>query len=294
MRRGQDDRRLFPPLQLAQIKAVACELPFRLNLPFSRLSLNEVQRYVKEQQIVEHVSIGSLWHLLNQDAIRPWYHRSWIFPRDPQFVEKAAPVLDLYQGQWEERPLRAGEYVVCLDMKSSIQARARRHASVPPRPGQGQLVEHEYERQGALNLIASLDVHSGQVFGRCYEKRGKGEVRDFLDGAFAREPYASARCIHLVLDNGSSQHPHTFPTWCAQHHDTVRVHYLPVHASWLNQIEIYFSIVQRKVLTPNDFSDLKQLEERLMAFQALYNRRAKPFAWNFTRQDLEARLSGLR
>jgi transposase len=147
----------FSPLQLAQIKAVACEVPFRLNLPFSRLSLSELQGYVKEQQIVEHLSIGALWNLLNQDAIRPWYHRSWIFPRDPLFVEKAAPELDLYQGQWEERCLRAGEHVVCLDMKSSIQARARCRGSVPPHPGHGQLVEHEYERQGALNLIACLD-----------------------------------------------------------------------------------------------------------------------------------------
>ena len=285
-----DARLLFPPLQIAQIKAVACELPFHLDLPFSRLSLTELQRYVIEQQIVAHISIGSLWNLLNEDAIRPWYHRSWIFPRDPQFVEKAAPVLDLYQGLWEERPLGAGEYVVCVDIKSSIQARTRRSESVPSRRGHGQLVEHEYERKGALNLIACLDVQRGQVWGRCYEKRGKEEVRDLLDTAFAREPYASARCIHLVLDNGSSQHPSTFPTWCAQHHDNVRVHYLPVHASWLNQIEIYFSIVQRKVLTPNDFCGLKQLEERLMEFQTLYNRRAKPFAWNFTRQDLEERI----
>jgi hypothetical protein len=108
------------------------------------------------------------------------------------------------------------------------------------------LVEHEYERQGALNLIACLDVHSGQVFGRCYDQRGNQAVRDFLGRAFAREPYASARRIHLVLDNGTSQHPSTFPPWLAQHHDKVPVHYLPVHASWLNQIEIYFSIVQRQ------------------------------------------------
>lgn len=294
MRRGRDDRQFFPPLQLAQIKALACELPCQRGLPFSRLSLGELQRYVIEQQIVEHISIGSLWNLLHQDAIRPWYHRSWIFPRDPHFVEKAAPVLDLYQGQWEERALRAREYVVCLDIKSSIQARTRCHPTAPPGQRHGQLVEHEYERQGALNLLATLDVHSGQVFGRCYETRGKEAMRDFLDTALAREPYASARCIHLVLDNGSSHHPSTFPVWLAQHHRNVMVHYLPVHASWLNQIEIYFSIVQRKVLTPNDFSDLKQLEERLMAFQALYNRRAHPFAWNFTRQDLEERLSWLR
>ena len=280
----------FTPSQIAQIKAVACELPCTLGLPFSRLSLSELQRYVIEQEIVPTISIGTLWSLLDKDAIRPWYHHSWLFPRDPQFVEKAEPILDLYQGLFQDRSLRAREYVLCFDQKTSIQARARVHASVPPGPKHPQLVEHEYEREGALNLLALWDVHRGQAFGRCYAQRGRAEVQAFLDEALARPPYDSARTNHLILDNCSSQHPSTFPSWIAQHHRSVQLHYLPTHASWLNQIEIFFSIVQRKALTPNNFRDLQLLAERLLEFVTFYNRTARPFAWNFTRDDLEERL----
>ena len=155
------------------------------------------------------------------------------------------------------------------------------------------MVEHEYTRQGALNLLACLDVHSGQVFGQCYARKRRVEVEAFVNELLGREPYASAKRIHFILDNGSSQHPNTFPQWMKAHHPKVRLHYLPTHASWLNQIELYFSIVQRKVLTPNDFRDLEYLQQRLMEFQAFYNRKARPFNWNFTRADLEERLRGL-
>lgn len=286
-------RRFFPPTQIAAIKAVACELPAKLDLPFSRLSLSELQDYLLKQEVVEHISIGKLWTVLDEDAIRPWYHRSWLFPRDPQFVEKAGPILDLYQGTFEERTLRAREYVLSFDQKTSIQARCRKHAAVAAGVGYPQLVEHEYERQGALNLLACLDVQNGQVWGQCYVRKRRAEVEAFVNELFAREPYASAKRIHFILDNCSSQHPSTFPNWMKQHYPNVRLHYLPTHASWLNQIELYFSIVQRKVLTPNDFCDLDALEVRLLEFQKLYNRKARPFNWHFTRADLEERLRGL-
>jgi len=272
------------------IKAIACELPAKLKLPFSRVSLSELQTYLHAQEIVEHISIGKLWNLLDEDAIRPWYHRTWIFPRDPHFVEKANPILDLYQGVFEGRSLRAGEYVLSFDQKTSIQARQRCAPTVATGRGHPQLVEHEYEREGALNLLASWDVHRAQVFGRCYPRKRRAEVEEFVHELFAREPYCSARLIHFILDNGTSQHPNTFPQWMQEHYPRVQLHYLPTHASWLNQIELYFSIIQRKVLTPNDFRDLAQLEARLMEFQALYNRRARPFHWNFTREDLAERL----
>jgi len=281
---------IFSPTQITAIKAIACELPYQLKLPFSRLSLSELQDYLIKQQVVEHISIGKLWTILDEDAIRPWYHRSWLFPRDPQFLVKASPILDLYQGTFEERALRAREYVLSFDQKTSIQARARRHPSVPPHSGHPQLVEHEYERQGALHLLACLDVHSGRVWGRCYARKRRAETEAFVNELFSCEPYASAKRIHFILDNGTSQHPNTFPTWVAQNHPKVMLHYLPTHASWLNQIELYFSILQRKVLTPNDFRDLESLEQRLMEFQAFYNRTARPFNWKFTRADLEERL----
>jgi DDE superfamily endonuclease len=248
---------------------------------------------VIKQEIVEHISIGKLWTILDEDALRPWYHRSWLFPRDPQFLEKAGPILDLYQGTFENRALRAREYVLSFDQKTRIQARARKHPTVPPGCEHPQLVEHAYARQGALNLLACLDVQSGQVWSRCYPRKRRAEVEAFVNELCACPPYASAKQIHFVLDNGSSQHPNTFPAWVKQHHPKVTLHYLPTHASWLNQIELYFSIVQRKVLTPNDFRDLEYLDQRLMEFQAFYNRTAQPFHWNFTRANLEERLHSL-
>lgn len=140
---------------------------------------------------------------------------------DPRFVEKANPILDLYQGLFQDRSLRAREYALCFDQKTSIQARARMHDSLPPSPQHPQLVEHEYERQRALNLLAVWDVHRAQAFGRCYAQRGRAEVEAFLDEALARPPYDSARTNHLILDNRSSQHPSTFPSWVAQHHRRV-------------------------------------------------------------------------
>lgn len=254
-----------------------------------------MQHYVVEEaNIVEHISIGKLWEILDADCIRPWYHRSWLFPRDPHFQEKAAPILDLYQGFFEERVLtREEELVVCFDQKTSIQARQRKHVSRPAHPQQRMQVEHEYERRGALNLFCLLNVFEGKVFGRLYEGRGRAETERLLGEALQSEPYRSAKTIHLVLDNGSCQHPSTFPAWLQKHYPQVRVYYVPVHASWLNQIEIYFSILQRKALTPNDFESLEALREHLMAFQEHYNHQARPFNWKFTRQDLEQRLSAL-
>ena len=175
-------------MQIAEIKAVACELPSQLQLPFSRLSLAELQVYLIQEEVVEHISLGKLWSLLTKDAIRPWYHRSWLFPRDPQFLDKAGPILDLYQGIYEDRTLRAREYVLSFDQKTSIQARQRTHPSVAQQAGHPQLVEHEYDRQGALNLLACLDVHSGQVWGRCYPHKRRAEVEAFVNELCAREP----------------------------------------------------------------------------------------------------------
>jgi len=249
---------------------------------------------VIEQKIVDTISIGKLWSLLDADAIRPWYHHSWLFPRDAQFVEKAGPILDLYQGLCDGQALRAREYVLAFDQKTSIQARARLHPNVPVGAGHPQLVEHEYARQGALNYLALFAVQSGQVFGRCYARRRRVEVEQFWNEALAQPPYHDAQVIHVILDNCSCQHPNTFPTWVKAQHPKVQLHYLPTHASWLNQIEIFFSIVQRKCLTPNHFRDLSHLTARLSEFEAFYNRTAQPFKWNFTRADLETRLNLLR
>jgi hypothetical protein len=132
----------------------------------SRFSVSDIRTEVLAQGIVAQISGSTLWRWLSSDAIRPWRHRSWIFPRDPEFVKKAAPVLDLYEGLWRGRPLSANEFVLSADEKTSIQARIRKHRTLPPSEGRPAYVEHEYQRGGALNYLAAWDVHRARIIGR--------------------------------------------------------------------------------------------------------------------------------
>src|SRR5438045_6926244 len=137
----------FPPELTVEIKALACELPANLGLPLSRLSVADVARHAERSGLVARISDSTVWRWLHEDAIRPWQHRCWIFPRDPDFAAKAGRLLDLYEGVWQDQPLREDEFVLSADEKTSIQARARIHASEPPRPHHAMKVDHEYERR---------------------------------------------------------------------------------------------------------------------------------------------------
>jgi hypothetical protein len=232
------------------------------------------------------LSHTTLWRWLHEDAIRPWQHRCWIFPRAPDFAFKAGRILDLYQRQWEDTELREDEFVLSTDEKTSIQARRRLHETLPPRPGLPMKVEHEYERKGAWAYLAAWDVHRTKLFGRCEAKSGIAPFDRLVAQVMAQEPYRSARRVFWIMDNGSSHRGQRSVHRLESRYPNVRVVHGPVHASWLNQIEIYFSIIQRKVLTPNDCSDLAVLADRLERFERHYEAIAKPFQWKFTRADL--------
>jgi transposase len=279
--------------QVAQIKAVACEQPSKLGLPLSRFSLGEIVLWIKQAEIVPAISASSVWRLLHQDALRPWYYRAWLFPRDADFGTKAGRVLDLYQRIWQGQPLGPHDYVLSSDEKSAIQVLARRQTTLPPLPGQSGRYEFEYERNGTLAYLAALDVFSGQVYGCVEDTTGIEPFGRLVDAVMRREPYASAERVFWIMDGGSSHHPNTSPARLqAAHAHLISVH-LPTHASWLNQIEIYFSIVQRKVLTPMDLPDKDAVTNRLLHFQNRYDQTAKPFRWNFTRADLQERLQAI-
>ena len=271
---------------MVEVKALACELPYIHGIPLSRFSINDIHREVLARGIVAQISGSTLWRWLHSDAIRPWYYRSWIFPRDPAFTEKAGPVLDLYEGFWEGKPLGEGDYALSADEKTSIQARDRSHLTLGPGPGKPGKVEHEYRRAGALNYLAAWDVHRGKVFGRVEAKTGIKPFMRLVDQVMVREPYRSASRVFWIVDNGSSHRGQTSIKRLKKAYLQAVLVHLPVHASWLNQIEIYFSIVQRKVLTPNHFESLADLEDRLIKFQNYYENLAEPFKWKFTRQDL--------
>ena len=284
--REKDAQPLFPPQVVVEVKALACELPHQHGIPLSRFSISEIRQEVIARGIVAQISGTTLWRWLHQDAIRPWQYRSWIFPRDPAFLEKASRVLDLYEGFWDGKPLVKTDYVLSADEKPSIQARIRKHPSLGPQPGERMRVEHEYERGGALTYLAAWDVHQAKVFGRVEAKSGIQPFGRLVAQVMSQEPYRSASRVFWIVDNGSSHRGQpAIKRLKTSWPNAIMVH-LPIHASWLNQIEIYFSIVQRKVLTPNDFESLAEVGERLFKFQNRYEEIARPFEWKFTRNDL--------
>jgi hypothetical protein len=278
-------RAASPPEQVAEVKAIACELPKKWGVPLSRFSRSELHRFAVERG-VSGASASTIGRWLAEDAIRPWQYRSWIFPRDPDFLEKAGRVLDLYQGRYEGKLLEPGDMVICADAKPSIQARRRTHETAPPGRGGGQLVEHEYERLGAVTYFDAWDVRRGRVMGRTERTGGIASFDRLVWQVMTKEPYRSARRVFWIVDNGSDHRGKASIKRLQKRWSNLILVHTPVHASWLNQVEIYHSILQRKVLAPNDFADTAEVARTLNEFEHHYNQIAQPFAWKFTRQDL--------
>jgi len=294
MRNGRGDPLLFPPQVVVEVKALACQLPTEYNKPLSRFTAKELAQLVTERGIVTSISGTTVWRWLSEDAIKPWQYRSWIFPRDPDFQRKAGIVLDLYHRVWNGQPLRGDEYVISADEKTSIQARRRIHATIPTQSGSAMKVEFEYERLGALAYMAAWDVHRAKIFGRCENTTGISSFNRLVEQVMSAEPYKSAKRVFWIVDNGSSHRGDSSVRRLTRKWPTIVPVHLPVHASWLNQVEIYFSVIQRKVLTPNDFSSLIDLERRLLHFEMNYEKIAKPFKWKFTRENLDDMIENLQ
>ena len=265
---------------------MACELPATLGLPLSRFSRADLRRHILAAGVVAQIAGVTIWRRLREDALRPWTRRSWIFPRDPAFEEKTGRVLDLYHRLWEGQPLGPQDFVLSADEKTQIQIRRRRHPTTPPAPGRPLRVESEYARDGTCAYLAAWDVHRARLFGGVVERLSMLGFDALVAHVMSQAPYRTARRVFWVVDNGTI---HRGGRACARLQarwpNLVLVH-LPIHASWLNQIEIYFSILQRKALTPDDFPSRHALAERILAFQQYYQEVARPFAWRYTRQDL--------
>ena len=276
---------VFTAADRAEVIALACALPAESGVPLSKWTCSELARELAARCRVA-VLASTIRRWLADDALKPWQHRSWISVRDPQFAAKAAPVLDLYAGTWDGRPLGASDYVICADEKTSIQARCRCHPTLPPGKARAMRVEHDYQRGGALAYLAAWDVHRGRVTGRCEDTTGIAPFSRLVEQVMATEPYASADRVFWIVDNGSSHRGAASVERMARAWPNAHLIHLPAHASWLDQAEIYFSVVQRKVLTPSDFTDLDQIRDRLAAFETRYNAIARPFTWKFTRTNL--------
>jgi transposase len=276
----------FTAADRAEVIALACALPAESGVPLSRWSSPDLARELAARRGIA-VSASTIGRWLAGDALKPWQHRSWISVRDPGFAVKAARVLDLYAGIWDGGPLGSNDYVICADEKTSIQARCRCHPTLPPGKARAMRVQHDYKRRGALAYLAAWDVRRGQVTGRCEHTTGIAPFSRLVEQVMTAEPYASADRVFWIVDNGSSHRGAASVKRMTRAWPNARLIHLPVHASWLDQAEIYFSIIQRKVISPNDFTSLDQIRDRLATFEIRYNAIARPFSWKFTRTDLD-------
>jgi hypothetical protein len=283
-------KRSFPPLDHALLKALACERVAETQQPLSRQSLADITARARNA-LGKPISRSTVWRILATDALKPWRYKYWIFPRDPDFAEKAGPILDLYAGLWQGHPLGPKDHILSADEKTSIQARIRCHAALSPAPGRPAYIENEYERGGALQYLAAWDVRRGYVLGRCEPTTGIEPFGRLVAQVLAEEPYRSGERLFWIVDNGSSHRGATAKTRLQQVDSRIILVHTPVHASWLNQVEIYFSIIQRKVLTPNDFTDLAAVRLRLTLYEELSNQHPSPFQWKFDRSKLAAVLA---
>ncbi|HEV8556502.1 MAG TPA: IS630 family transposase [Actinophytocola sp.] len=232
-RSGRPSR--FGPVQVAQVKSLACQLPARAGAPLSRWSCPELAREAVTLGVAEAISASTVRRWLAREAIKPWQYRSWLFPRDPDFGVKAERVLDLYERRWNGKKLGPDEYVISSDEKTSIQSRCPL-PSQPPCKARMMRVNHEYERGGALAYLAAYDVHQAQVFGRCAPSTGIVPFMALVEDVMSTEPYASAKRVFWIVDNGSSHRgKKAIDRLAARFPNAVMVH-TPVHASWLNQV----------------------------------------------------------
>jgi len=286
-----------PPIygarERALVVAMVCETLHEHKQPLSRFSISDLHRIVIKEEGLGNLSHGSLARILDENVLKPWQYTYWLFPRDPDFVSKACVVLDLYAGFWKGQRLGPDEFLLSADEKT-IQVLKRCHPGLPAIPGYVQRVEFEYERLGTVAYHAAWDVFRGQVFGRVAPNTCIATFNQLVDLVMTQEPYQSSARTFWIVDGGCAHHPNTFPARLqGMYPNTVAVS-LPTHSSWLNQIEIFFSIVQRKVLTPMDVANAEILTERLLGFQDYYQETAKPFSWKFTAADLKKRLDALK
>jgi hypothetical protein len=252
--------------------------------------LGDIVLILQREEIVSSISRSTLCRWYNQDALKPWRYHYWLFRREPAFLTKATVVLDLYHRLWAGQALGPDDYVISADEKSGLQILARCQPTRAPLAGKPGQVELEYERLGTLAYQAALDVFQGTVIGQIQQTNCILTFNQLVEQVMTQPPYNTARRVFWIVDNGSSHHPATFSARLTSLYEHAIAVHLPTHASWLNQIELYFSILQRKALTPRDFNSPDEMAERILAFQDRFSAQAKPFNWRFSADDMRQRI----
>ena len=262
--------------------SLACR-PVPEDLFRNRWTAGELRHELLEADLVASISLATVARLLAEADLRPYRFRMWVHSPDPQFKEKVTALCTLYT----QKPT-PGEVVVCVDEKPGMQALRRRFPGRPPGPAASGRWEFEYHRHGTRCLTAAFNVHSGKVFGRVTRRRTKQDLLAFLEALARHYP---TQVVHIVWDNLNTHHGEHIREFTRRHGGRFHFHYTPIHASWCNQVELWFSLLSRRVLRGGSFQDADDLERRVLGFIAIWNRcEQRPFRWTYTGYPLQTGL----
>lgn len=267
--------RSFPPEVAMYVVKLACETPDSEGQSLSQWDCQELAGKLVSDGVVKSISAETVRRILAHHKLKPWRHKMWMsakVPRDESFKQVVTNICELYT-----RALAPNEMVLSVDEKTQLQARHPVAPTQPAAPGRPVRVEHEYERNGSLNLIAGFDTRTGRVYGRCYERKRAVEFIDFLEYV-DRSVAPSIEVIHVVLDNVRMHKSKAVLAWLAVH-PRFRFHFTPVHCSWMNQVEQWFGTLQRKRFGFSDFASRADLKTKILTFIDQYNPHAHPYGW---------------
>ncbi len=303
---AQAGRQFFPPQQQHKIVALATQTPQQEGVPITHWSSSELADAAIQKGIVNSISTATVWRLLDQAVIKPHRWHYWLNSPDPDFEAKMLDVLQLYLEAFQLQ--KCGEVILCVDEKTSIQALQRKYPHKRPMPGRIELIEHEYIRHGTSCLTAGLEVATGDIIGMLSQRRKAEDFAEFIE--WICNYYSQSKKIHMVLDNlNTHYHELTCRTiaklskcalgpietreerkaFLSLTNKRIVFHFTPTHASWLNQIEIWFSVLSRKVIQRGNFTSVADLEDKIIKFIENYNEHlAKPYKWTYTGKPLAA------
>jgi len=269
------------PAARLEIIALACT-PVPTTRAKPRYTQTEIRDRVIESKIVPSISRSTVQRILASAELRPHLTEGWVHSPDPCFREKVNEITELYLHPPE------GSVVLSVDEKTGMQALERKYPDRPPEPGRNRRREFEYKRHGTQSLLSALNVHTGQVLAECGDTRKARDLVNFMEGVALAYPTGT---IHVVWDNLNIHYDGLEERWShfnERHGNRFVFHYTPKHASWVNQVELFFSILGRQCLRPGDFSSKDDLRSKVLDYISDWNRRARPFRWTFTGYPLQS------
>ncbi len=276
-KRDAGENPLFPPEVAVHLVEEACQRPDMAGRSLSQWDCTELACQLVKKEIVDSISPQTVRRILESHQLKPWRSHMWINPggpRDENFYETVLHIIGLYT-----RPLGEDEVVLSLDEKTSLQPRPRRHPTKAALPGNSpNFVEHNYTRAGALQLFAAFNTRTGHVYGACYDRKRQVEFIAFLE-KLDNEVGADIRKIHVVCDNLKVHSGKMVQSWLKAH-PRFKFHFTPVHCSWMNQVEQWFSILARKRFRIVDFASKADLRAKIEQFIEEWNQHAHPFNWS--------------